>query len=290
VPDVYQTRTFRALGYAFSVAVHGHDALAAYVDTLLASFPSCAEEPVQWVVQRADVNDQPGWELTIDGTRNAATESASSLVPALVQALNALAVPSWDGVTCHAGGVARGRDGIVLPADPGAGKTTLTAGLVRAGFSYLTDEAVAFRPGTATIEPFTKPLSIDPGAWFLFPELEPRANVGSDDYKKDQWQVPPDAFRPDAAGHPCAARLVVFPSYTEGADTTLVPVGRAEALVDLAKNTFSFNQKSRAALDELAGVVRRVDCYRLTVGTLDAAVELVVQLAEDLTALGGDDA
>ena len=42
-----------------------------------------------------------------------------------------------------------------------SGKTTLTAGLVRAGFDYLSDEAVAFDWDTLDIVPYAKPLSID---------------------------------------------------------------------------------------------------------------------------------
>ena len=140
------------------------------------------------------------------------------------------------------------------------------------------------------IEPFPKPLSIDPGAWHLFPELEPHADLDSDEYKRDQWQVPPAAIRADPVGGPCSARVLAFPNYVEGAPTELAPIGRAEALVELAKNTFSFNQKSRAALDELAIVVRAVDCYRLTVGTLDDAVAIIQRLADEIPPASGDDA
>ncbi|MFI5054483.1 MAG: hypothetical protein ACHQDE_08995 [Acidimicrobiia bacterium] len=291
-PIVYQTRTFRALDYVFSVAVEGHDAFGEYTEDLFESLVSdaAAPSPVPWVVRPAEFDDSRGWELVIDDARNSVFATVERLTPELVHTLNSLAVPSWSGVTCHAGGVARGDAGIVLPADMESGKTTLTAGLVRAGFSYLTDEAVAFHPGTSTIAPFPKPLSIDRGAWFLFPELEPEANFATDDYKQDQWQVPAAAIRPDAVGGPCEARLVVFPKYVEGAHTSLVRIRRAEALVELAKNTFSFNQKSRAALDDLAGVVRAVDCYRLTVGALDEAVALIEQLADELPAADADDA
>jgi hypothetical protein len=289
---VVRSRPFRALAYEFSLTIEGDDSLGPYAESLFAALPIGAGDVVEWLVRPvadADtvVEGGPVWELVIDGNRHAAVATLARLVPQLVQTLNAFAVPSWHGVACHAGGVARGDAAIVLPANMEWGKTTLTAGLVRAGFSYLTDEAVAFVPGTTTIEPFPKPLSIDRGSWFLFPELEPDAPLASDDYKLDQWQVVPAAFRSDAVGGPASARILVFPRYVEGADTALTPIGRAEALVELAKNTFAFNQKARPALDELAGIVRQVACYRLTVGALDDAVAIVERLADELPALDG---
>ena len=113
------------------------------------------------------------WEFHVDGHRQAGASTGARLVADIVLALNALAIPEWHGVVCHAGGVARDGSGVMLPAEPESGKTTLTAGLVRHGFDYLTDEGVAFRPGTNIVEPYPKPLSIDVGSWPLFPEFEP---------------------------------------------------------------------------------------------------------------------
>ena len=76
----------------------------------------------------------------------------------------------------------------------------------------------------------------------------------------------------------------MFPRYAADAPTALVPIGRAEGLVELARNTFRFNEQSRRSLDALARVIRSVDCYRLTVGDLDTACRLV----DALVAEGGD--
>jgi hypothetical protein len=206
--------------------------------------------------------------------------SSLALVGSFVQWLNQQVIDLERAVTSHAGGVARGASACVLPADPESGKTTLTTGLVRAGFDYLTDEAVSFDPDTGDIEAYPKPLSIDAGSQFLFPELEPPVPPGSERPKDAQWQVPPSSIRPDSVAGPCRARWVVFPKYEEGASTRLEPVARAEALVELTKNTFRFREHPRRALDTLAAVIRDVDCYRLSVGRLDEAVEQVAALME----------
>jgi hypothetical protein len=172
--------------------------------------------------------------------------------------------------------------GVVLPADMEAGKTTLTCGLVRAGFEYLSDEAAVFDWDTGELRAYPKPLSIDPGAWPLFPDLEPHAGFTDDAYKRQQWQVAPEAVRPGAArpvtAPRCAVSAVVFPRYEAGAATRLEPLRRAEGLWDLVQQTFRFDELGRRALEPLAEVVRGAECYRLTMGELDRAVELVSEL------------
>jgi hypothetical protein len=58
----------------------------------------------------------------------------------------------------------------------------------------------------------------------------------------------------------------------------LAPLGRGEALVELARNTFRFKERGAPELDLLAELARGVDVFRLTMGGLEAAVDLVAGL------------
>ena len=215
--------------------------------------------------------------MRFDEERVAGLTTRSAMVDALVHDLNRRVVDASPHLLLHAGGVASGGVGGGVPGQTEAGKTTLTAGLVRAGLGYLTDEALALDRETLLVQPYPKPLSIDPGAWAFFPELEPPV-PDEDGYDCVQWQVPATAIRPESLAGPCPVVAVVFPRYEAGADTALVPVGRGEALVELAKNTFHFKERGARELDLLAELARGVDCYRLTMGELDQAVDLVAGL------------
>jgi hypothetical protein len=197
-----------------------------------------------------------------------------------VHALTHRLIHSCDALGIHAGGVVQNGIGVALPADMESGKSTLTAGLVRAGFDYLSDEAVLLDWETLTVIPFPKPISLDPGSWHLFPELEPQAPLPPG-YKDTQWQVPPSAIRPNGLGGPCRINYFVFPKYAEDTATRLTPLRRAEATIELAKNTFRFNERSRRSLDALADAVRDADCFRLDIGDLETAVALVSELVEE---------
>jgi hypothetical protein len=276
---VYVTRGFHALALDFALAVDD-DALGKYLEWLLDGFAAPPGDAVAYEVVTA--GDEPdAVELRFDGETVLHAAGVGSFVVHLVQWVNQRAVDPAYFVTSHAGGVVRDGLACVLPAHMELGKTTLTAGLVRSGWSYLTDEAVAFDWETGDIEPFPKPLSVDPGSQHLFPELAPPRppNARTDDV--EQWQVPPSMFRADAVGARCRAGYVVFPRYAADAPTALVPIGRAEGLVELARNTFRFNEQPRRSLDALARVIRSVDCYRLTVGDLDTACRLVDALVPE---------
>ena len=73
----------------------------------------------------------------------------------------------------HAGAI-EWRDRVVLlPGVSNAGKSTLVAGLVRAGARYLTDEAACLDHETLVVRPFPKAIALDPGSFPLFEPARP---------------------------------------------------------------------------------------------------------------------
>jgi hypothetical protein len=271
-----RTRSFDALGFAFGVEADD-PRLTSYVECLYASFPDPGHAPHRYRLRDGAAEDARS-ELWFDDERIAEADVTEKLVSTLVHDLNRRALDGSHHLILHAGGIEHHGVGVVFPGAMETGKTTLAAGLVRAGFGYLTDEGVAIDRDSMRIHPYPKPLSVDPGAWPLLPELEPSADLATDAYKADQWQVPPEDIRADALGRSCSISVIVFPAYKSGAETSVEPLGRAEALVELAKNTYKFDVQGAAALDVLAEVVRPAACYRLTSGDLKAAVDAVAEL------------
>jgi hypothetical protein len=247
---------------------------------LLAALPEPEKIDTQYVMRsRTPTDGERTLELLSDGRVMLRASGVGALAESLVHYVNQQAISTDYAVTCHAGGVGLEGVGLVFPAHMESGKTTLTAGLVRAGFAYLTDEAVAFDRSTGLIEPYPKPLSLDAGSHPLFPELEPAPAPGDDTVPQTQWQVPPDAIRPGSVGAPCPARFIVFPTYREGAVTAIEPLSPAAALVELATNTFKFRDDPRRSLETLADVIRGGESFRLVVGDLLDACRLVSDLA-----------
>lgn len=271
----YTTRAFHALAHDF-VVVSESRAVGEYLGGLLDAFPDARGDVAEYRVRF----EGERFVIELDGNTVVSEPTVGMLVSGFVHALNQRAISGDYAVICHAGGVERDGVGFVFPAHTESGKTTLTTGLVRAGFDYLSDEGVAFDPATGMIEPFPKPLSIDAGSQHLFPELEPAPAPGDDAAPDGQWQVPADAIRPGAVGQPCPARFILFPSYQKGARTELEELSRAVTLIELATNTFQFRDRARASLEVLAGVVEGARGFRLVVGDLHDACALVTALAD----------
>jgi hypothetical protein len=177
------------------------------------------------------------------------------------------AAASWKGI------------GVLLPAPADSGKTTLVAGLVRAGFSYLTDEAAPIDPVRSWVIPYPKPLSMESASIKairgLAVNLPPEYRLGT----TIQYQVRPSDLRRRSIGRACPVALVVAPKYESRHVTRLDPISRAEALTLLAQNSLNLARfGSRDGLATLARAVQRAKCYRLQMADLNEAVRLILEL------------
>ena len=276
-------RRFR--NYAFELT-SDDERYVDYLDTLFDAFDPCGPNGSSVrsiaVLTRGndrDVGGEDGEDVTIDGELYIREQVRGRAASTVVHAITRQMIEASEALGLHAGGVVRHGIGVALPAHMESGKSTLTAGLVRSGFDYLSDEAVLLDWETHRVIPFPKPISLDPGSWHLFPELEPQAPLPPG-YKDAQWHVPASAIRPDSVAGPCRIRYFVFPRYAAGATTRLTPLRRAEATIELAKNTFRFNERPRHSLDALAAEVGDAECFQLDIGDLETAVALVSELVE----------
>jgi hypothetical protein len=84
------------------------------------------------------------------------------LMAAIVSNLNFAAVEECRRFAVHAGAVGWSEGTLAVPAVSGGGKTTLTAALLQAGFTFLSDEALVFDEDGGVV-PYPKPLALS--AW-----------------------------------------------------------------------------------------------------------------------------
>jgi hypothetical protein len=94
-----------------------------------------------------------------DCGRLASDADLPTLMSALVANLNFAAVEQCERLAVHAGVVGWPEGRLAIPASSGRGKTTLTAALLRSGFTFLSDEALVFDDDKAVV-PYPKPLAL----------------------------------------------------------------------------------------------------------------------------------
>ena len=278
-PGQFATSRFRALEHDFAISAHD-PILREYLDEILE--PMAAEgEPRSWYrIQASDL--QPAtYSLWFDEELVVDSQRADRPLAMLLWHINRKVVERSTGyVLLHAACACSGDDAVILPAAMESGKTTLVAGLVRAGLRYLTDEVAALAPYGLRLTAYPKPLSIDAGSWPVLPDL--RRDVASDvqPYLPNQWLVPPTSIRADAVAQSARARLVVSPRYEEHAPTTLTRLSMADGALLLMQNAHAFALAPQRNLDTFAGLVQHCPVYELRYGDLHDGCQAVSDVLE----------
>lgn len=273
---------FAVFGDGFTVDVPTGSSLAQLAAATFSSLATDAatSEPLRLraVVAPGSPPQKPLLAIEREDETLAVVATDDEALDYLAWAVNQLAISAGKEryTLLHAAAAATGDGAVVLAAPMESGKTTTCTGLVRHGWSYLTDEAVALDPETLRLHAFPKALTVDPGSQHLFPELRPD-HEPDDGYK---WHVPPATIRADAVVGSAAPVWVVLPQYVHGERTRLEPLTRGEAVMELAQCTFAFIERPERNLQTLARLVRATSCHRLVIGSLDEAVRLIGDLCE----------
>lgn len=182
----------------------------------------------------------------------------------------------------HAGVVARNDRALILPAAPGAGKTTLTCALHLAGWRFLSDEFGVIDMETGELLPMVRPAPLKnrsihvigsrPGAVLgpVFPKTR----------KGDVAHFVPDRESFLARHQRAQPALVVFPRFQAGAASRCAPVPRAQAAMRIGLNSFNYQALGPLGLEAVVALARRTLAYELVYGDLDEAIAHIEVLSE----------
>ncbi len=214
------TGVFRALDFVFSVSATDPE-LQDAVDHVYEACRVSGDASTQFTLLERGT-DTTKIVVFQNDERLLTTSDEALALAYLVWQINQRAIAvSGARLLLHAAAAARGDRAVLLPAPSGAGKSTLVAGLVSAGFEYLTDDVCAVDGDGSCAIPYPKPIAIAapavrelfdrPGAPLITGDRS--RFVGEDAFLSATdlgGTVAPDAVR---------ATLVVVPSYSRAAAT-----------------------------------------------------------------------
>lgn len=220
--------------------------------------------------------------VTVDGRVATRIASDAGLATHLVWHANQMLCSTpTDRLLVHAAAVADGDEVVVLPAAMNQGKSTLVAGLVRAGLDYLTDECASM-DATGTVDPYPRAISLERGAFGALGELAPEPSDDQERFSPGKWFLDPDRVRPGAARHhPGRLAAFVFPRYAPDQPASLVPIPPLEAATELARNSFNLPELGAAGLELLAALATSVPAWRLSRPDLPSGVDAVRRVLAD---------
>ncbi len=171
---------------------------------------------------------------------------------------------SCDGTTLHAGALAWRDKGVLLPGAIGAGKTTLTAWLVRQGLDYLTDEMVWIPTGADVLYAFTRPLNVKKTARPImqtFFDFETNATQVLHSAEVDL--ILPTALRPGNVLSTPSLGLILFPNYQPETVPQLERMSPAQTGLALAAALLNVGNLSDQGFPQIARLARLAPAYRV---------------------------
>ena len=183
----------------------------------------------------------------------------------------------------HAATLARNGVGLMMPAAPGSGKSTLCAALAHRGWRLFSDELALIDPEDARLVPLAKPVCLKDQSIAVIREFAPAAKFGPRMYDAQEERhvahVRPPLQAVDNVQQTALPQLIVFPQYEPSSPTILAPLSRSDAFLQVARQSFNYSLLGASGFKLLGRVLKNCDCYRLTYSNLDEAIQQIDALA-----------
>ncbi|WP_162846158.1 HprK-related kinase A [Seongchinamella sediminis] len=228
---------------------------------------------------------RPQVQFTVDGVQPFERYPLDHAFPMYEWGLNwCIGTTAHQNLMLHSAVVEKCGRGVILPALPGSGKTTLCAGLVARGWRLLSDEFCVIRHSDGLMLPLPRAAPLKNTSIDLIGKFAPEMALGPHYEKTRKGTVAhlvPPAESLQRQLEPVHPRWIIFPSYRPGGQTMLKGQHRAEALAKLVNNSFNYPVTQQAGFLSLTRLVRSVDTYDLPNGDLEAAVSAIERLLQD---------
>ncbi len=182
----------------------------------------------------------------------------------------------------HAAVIEKSGYAVIMPAPPGSGKSTLTASLIQEGWRLLSDELTIIDVQNACVVPFPRPVSLKNESIDIINQRYPDVIFGplsTDTTKGNVCHIKPPFLSVQQQKISCPIGWVIFPKYEQGVKATLTEIGKGQALIDVAENSFNYSRLGSAGFDVLRNVIDKADCYQFHYSNLDEAIAFLTPLS-----------
>lgn len=192
-----------------------------------------------------------------------------------------VAAHSHQYLVIHAAVIERGGRAAILPGPPGAGKSTLCAGLVNRGWRLLSDELALLDMDTKLLYGMCRPVNLKNVSIDIIKRFAPDVvmTIPVDDTSKGTIAL----MRPPAGSvgmveHPARPAWVIVPHYFPGAPPVLDNHRKAETFMLIAEQSFNYDIHGIRGFSAVGRLIDTCRCHRFTYGNLDDAVRTFDEL------------
>jgi len=184
----------------------------------------------------------------------------------------------------HAAVIEKGGHAAILPGEPGAGKSTLCAGLVARGWRLLSDELALISTRDLQLTPLTRPISLKNASIEVVRNFAPGAMLGSvirDTRKGTLTHVKPPSESVARAMECVSAAWLVFPHYQQGVGTEITSLPKGRSMMRAAEMGFNYSLLGLTGFQTLSRLIEGCACYDFCYSDLPEAIAVFDGLVED---------
>lgn len=205
------------------------------------------------------------------------------LVPVFEWGLNwCIASYQHQYLAIHAAVLEKQGKALIMPAPPGAGKSTLCAALMLDGWRLLSDEMCLVDLENGLIVPFVRPVSLKNQSLDLVQSWYPEANIKqitTGTTKGTVGYLLPSQASWCSYQKTAHATWVVFPQYNaEQTDLQLSKMSQADAFMHLANNSFNYAVLAEQGFNALGQLCQQISAFRLEYADIKQALNELEQL------------
>ena len=186
----------------------------------------------------------------------------------------------------HAAVVEKDGQAVIMPGNPGAGKSTLCAALVNNGWRLFSDELAVLRINDSMLIPVTRPVSLKNESITIIKHFSPIACLGqsyADTNKGTVAHMRPPTLSVEQVTISARPRWIIAPRFQAEEKSKLEEKSKAGMFMNLAENAFNYHIHGPKGFDMLGQLVEHCDCYNYTYSDLHEAIETFEQLAKTVS-------
>ena len=182
----------------------------------------------------------------------------------------------------HAAVLERNGLAVIMPGDPGAGKSTLTAALMLDGWRLLSDEIALIDRNDGQLYGLSRPISLKNASIDIIRAHAPGSvfgDVARDTHKGTVSHLQPCPISLEKIQTPARPRWVVFPRWKADTEARLSPHSKAAAFLHLASHAFNYSLLGSLGFQLVGNLMDACDCWDFEYSRLPDALATFRELA-----------